>query len=176
MPLTRSEKEHIVSELDKQVGAQAGMVFADFRGLANEGAEELRGKLAEADATFRVAKKTLLKLAFGKHDEALAGAVDEIEGQLAVIFAWSDPIAVAKAVHSFSEEYEGLAILGGYYGGAVQSADQIEQLAKLPSAEELRARLVSTIANPLNEFAYVMNAPIGQLVQVLSAAAEGEYE
>ncbi len=172
MPFTREEKEAIVQQLGREVQQQAGMVFVDFHGLSNEEIEELRGQLRANDGLFRVAKKTMFRLAFQEYDSTLADVISEMEGQLAVVYAWSDPIATAKSVYEFSEEHDNLQIRGGYVEGAVQSAEAIVQYAQLPSAEELRARLVGSIANPLHEFVYVLNAPMAEFAQVLSAASE----
>jgi large subunit ribosomal protein L10 len=129
---------------------------------------DLRRQMRAAGATFRVTKNRLARIALkGTRFEGLA---DLFVGQTAVAFG-SDPVAAAKVAVDYARRNEKLTIAGGGLGRQALDQRGVEQLATLPSLDELRARLVGMIKTPATRLAGVLQAPGAQLARVLSAHA-----
>jgi large subunit ribosomal protein L10 len=131
--------------------------------------DELRSKLIEHGARFAVVKNTLTRRA------AEAAGSDAIlamlEGPTAIAFLDSDgdPVAVAKALSDTARDTKILALRGGVLSGNAITADEIEQLAKLPPLDVLQGQLVGVIVAPLTQFAALLNAPLQNLVGLIDA-------
>jgi large subunit ribosomal protein L10 len=167
--MLRTEKERVVADLAKQLGESETLMVADYRGLTMPEIDELRGRLLEAGARFRVVKNTLTKLAAEQ-----AGTTDVlqlIDGPTAIAFldAEGDPVAVAKVLSEVARANDVLVIRGGVLEGVVVGEDEIKRLATLPPADVLRAQLVGAVAAPLTTVVGLFTAPLRDLVGVLDA-------
>jgi len=167
--MLRTEKERVVADLAKQLGESETLMVADYRGLTMPEIDELRGRLLEAGARFRVVKNTLTKLAAEQ-----AGTTDVlqlIDGPTAIAFldAEGDPVAVAKVLSEVARANDVLVIRGGVLEGVVVDEDEIKRLATLPPADVLRAQLVGAVAAPLTTVVGLFTAPLRDLVGVLDA-------
>jgi large subunit ribosomal protein L10 len=167
--MLRTDKERVVADLAKQLGESETLMVADYRGLTMPEIDELRGRLLEAGARFRVVKNTLTKLAAEQ-----AGTTDVlqlIEGPTAIAFldAEGDPVAVAKVLSEVARAHDVLVIRGGVLEGVVVGEDEIKRLATLPPADVLRAQLVGAVAAPLTTVVGLFTAPLRDLVGVLDA-------
>jgi large subunit ribosomal protein L10 len=167
--MLRTEKERVVTELAKQLGESETLMVADYRGLTMPEIDELRSRLLEAGARFRVVKNTLTKLAAEQ-----AGTTDVlqlIDGPTAIAFldAEGDPVAVAKVLNEVARANDVLVIRGGLLEGTVVGEDEIKRLATLPPAEVLRAQLVGAVAAPLTTVVGLFTAPLRDLVGVIDA-------
>jgi large subunit ribosomal protein L10 len=167
--MLRTEKERVVADLAKQLGESETLMVADYRGLTMPEIDELRGRLLEAGARFRVVKNTLTKLAAEQ-----AGTTDVlqlIDGPTAIAFldAEGDPVAVAKVLSEVARAHDVLVIRGGVLEGVVVGEDEIKRLATLPPADVLRAQLVGAVAAPLTTVVGLFTAPLRDLVGVLDA-------
>ncbi len=167
--MLRTEKERVVAELAKQLGESETLMVADYRGLTMPEIDELRGRLLEAGARFRVVKNTLTKLAAEQ-----AGTTDVlqlIDGPTAIAFldAEGDPVAVAKVLNEVARANDVLVIRGGVLEGTVVGEDEIKRLATLPPADVLRAQLVGAVSAPLTTVVGLFTAPLRDLVGVLDA-------
>lgn len=169
MALTRQQKQEVVSDLKDKIGDQKTMVFVDFTGLEVKDLFNLREELKKKKSLFKVSKKTLLRVALKDFDSSLADRVKELNGELAVIFGFGDEISPAKVVFNFSLKNDKLEILGGFFQGEYIDKDKVIELAKIPTEEELLARLVGSLSAPLSNFANVLQGNIKGLVCVLSA-------
>ena len=115
-------------------------------------------------------KKTLLGIAFGEKYAAIwKQAKESIPGQLAVVFGVQDEISPSKISVRFSAKSENVKVLGGIFENRFIGKAEIIELSKLPSKEELLAKLVGSIASPMSGFARVLSGNIRGLLQVLSA-------
>ena len=120
---------------------------------------EVRNKLRDANVSYFVAKKTLVKKAFG--DTSITGEFPELDGELALAYA-DDLIAPAREVFSFQKKYaDNISILGGVFENKYFSKIQMEEIAKIPSQDTLRGMFVN-----------VINSPIQGLVVALKAIAD----
>jgi len=168
----KEDKERLVSELTERLKSSQTLIVADYRGLTNAEIDALRGVLLEQGARFSVVKNTLTRRA------AEAAGVDTLlamlEGPTAIAFLESggDPAAVAKALADTAKTTRVLAIKGGLLEGRPVSAEEVEALAKLPSADVVRAQLLGAITAPLTTIVALFNAPLQDLVGLIDARIE----
>lgn len=142
----------------------------DYRGLTVKESEELRNSIREAGATMKVHKNTLVRLALKEMDMP---SLDEIlSGPSAFVFAAGDPIASAKALKDFAKKNENLVIKGGIMDGAFVDAEAVEKIAALPSREELIAKLLGSLQNPMVKTVRVLNGPMEAFARCVSQIAE----
>jgi large subunit ribosomal protein L10 len=166
--LNRDQKAAVIDEVAAQI-SEADAVFAvDYRGISVPQAADLRTRLRDADASFRVVKNTLTERAADKAGvEALK---DLLEGPTAMTFVRGDAAAAAKALSDFRRASGGtlLEFKGGWMNGAPLGAPEIEAIAKLPSRDVLYGRLVGMVASPLTGLVTSLNGLISGLGRQLS--------
>jgi len=167
MAITRQKKEEILQELVDKFGKSKSIVFADYRGLDVAGISRLRRKLNESDAEMKIAKKTLINLA--AKESKIEIDPSSIEGPVAATFSYEDPLSGIQALFKFSKENNNLKLLGGIIDGEPVSPEVIEKYAKLPSHEELLAKLVGSIKSPTSGFVGVLGGVLGGFVRAISA-------
>ena len=170
--MNRDQKAAVIDEVAVQISESEAVYAVDYRGISVPQAAELRTKLRDADASFRVVKNTLTERAA---DKAGADGLKELlEGPTAMTFVRGDAAAAAKALSDFRRASGGtlLEFKGGWMNGAPLGAPEIEAIAKLPSREVLYGRLVGMVASPLTGLASAMNGLIGGLARQLSQIAE----
>jgi large subunit ribosomal protein L10 len=168
----KSDKEQVVAELTERLRTSETLIVADYRGLTNAEIDGLRSKLLEHGARFAVVKNTLTRRAAeAAGAEALLAL---LEGPSAIAFVESggDPVAVAKALREAATSTRILAIRGGVLEGSAMSAEEVENLAKLPPADVLRAQLVGAIVSPLTTVVALVSAPLRDLVGLIDARIE----
>lgn len=152
-------------------------VVANYRGLSVAQLQELRGALREGDAEFKIAKNTLTRIAAGKVGVEIPE--DNLEGPTALMFAYDDIIAPAKALSDFVRSSRVLEIKVGVMEGQVLSSSDIEALASLPPREELLGKLVGMLASPMSRAVGVLSGPSRSMAYLLNARSEqlgGEVE
>ena len=164
------EKVEAVKAIAADLKATDVYYFVDYRGLDYEESEELRIRLAKAEANMKVVKNTLTRLA--AVEAGIEGLDELIEGPTAIVYCHGDPAKVAKVIQDFIREHKKAAIRGGRLERASLGAAEVETLASLPSREQLIAQLVGTLASPLRGLVVVLNGPIRGLVVVLGQAQE----
>jgi large subunit ribosomal protein L10 len=168
--LNRDQKAAVIDEVAAQI-SEADAVFAvDYRGISVPQAAELRTKLRDADASFRVVKNTLTERAA---DQAGAEGLKELlEGPTAMTFVRGDAAAAAKALADFRRTSGLLGFKGGWMNSEALSPEQMDAIARLPTREVLYGRLVGMVASPLTGLASALNGLIGGLARQLSQIAE----
>ena len=165
----RDDKERVVAELTERLRTTETLLVADYRGLTNAQIDELRTKLIAAGARFSVVKNTLTRRA------AEAAGTDALlallEGPTAIAFleADGDPVAVAKALGDTARETRVLELRGGIMQGATISAEQVEELAKLPPVDVLRGQVLGAVTAPLQTIVGLFSAPVQDLVGLIEA-------
>jgi len=170
--MQKDEKERVVAELTERLRTSETLIVADYRGLTNAEIDGLRSKLIEHGARFAVVKNTLTRRA------AEAAGADALlallEGPSAIAFVESggDAVQVAKALSDAATSTKVLAIRGGLLEGSVMSAEEVQNLAKLPPLDVLRAQLVGAIVSPLTTVVALMTAPLRDLVGLIDARVE----
>jgi large subunit ribosomal protein L10 len=168
--MKKSDKERVVSELAERLKSSTTLIVADYRGLTMPQIDDLRSKLLEHGARFSVVKNTLTRRAAEQAGtEALLAL---LEGPTAIAFLESDgdPVAVAKALSTTARETQQILVIrGGIMEGKTISEEDVQNLAKLPPADVLRAQLVGAVAAPMATVVGLFNAPLRDIVGVLQA-------
>src|SRR3954447_9113500 len=154
--MNRDQKAAVVDELAEEIrGAEA--VFAiDYRGISVPQAAELRGRLREADARFRIVKNSLTERAADK--AGAEGLRDVLEGPTALTFVQGDAALAAKALNDMARVTQLLDFKGGTMNGSTLSADDIRSIARLPARDVLYGQLVGVVASPITGLARTLNA------------------
>ncbi len=173
--MNRDEKAAVVEEVSTQIQDAEAVFAVDYRGISVTQAAELRARLNDAGARFRVVKNTLTQLAA---DQAGADPLKEVlDGPTAFTFVAADggDVALAaKALADFRRQTDLLEFKGGVMNGEALSADQIGALSRLPAREILHGQLVGMIASPITGLVRGLNALIsGLAIQLKQIADEG---
>jgi large subunit ribosomal protein L10 len=168
--LNRDQKAAVIDEVAGQI-KEADAVFAvDYRGISVPQAAELRTRLRDADASFRIVKNTLTLRAA---DQAGAEGLKELlEGPTAMTFVRGDAAMAAKALRDFRRATQLLEFKGGWMNGAALTPEEIDSIAQLPSRDVLYGRLVGMVASPLTGLASAMGGLIGGLARQLQQIAD----
>lgn len=164
--MDRSEKEQLVSSLREGLLESSLVVVSHQTGLTVAQVSDLRRKMREAGAQFRVAKNTLARLAVaGTENEEITPL---LSGPTTLAYS-KDPVAAAKISVKFANDNDKFNVVGGILNGKLLDAKDIETLSKLPSIDELRAKIIGIISTPATRVAGIVQAPAGQLARVFSA-------
>ena len=170
MSLNLEQKQAVVAEVSEHVSRAQAIVVAEYRGLPVGNLTELRKRARASGIYLRVLKNTLARRAVA--DTPFAGLSDQLVGPLAYGIS-ADPVAVAKVLQDFSKENaEKFVIKAGAMPNAVMTAEQVAQLARMPSRQELLATLVGTMQAPIAKFVRTLNEVPGKFVRTLAAIQE----
>jgi large subunit ribosomal protein L10 len=173
--MNRDQKEAVVAEVATQIQESEAVFAVDYRGISVPQAADLRVKLNDAGARFRVVKNTLTLLAA---DKAGADPLKEVlDGPTAFTFVAAeggDVALAAKALAQFRRETELLEFKGGVMNGEPLSAEQIGEIARLPAKDVLYGQVVGMIASPITGLVRTLNALIsGLAIQLKQIADQG---
>jgi large subunit ribosomal protein L10 len=168
--MNRDEKAAVIDRIAGEI-KEVGAVYAvDYRGLSVAQAADLRARLREADAVFRVVKNSLTERAA---DQAGAEGLKAIlEGPTALTFVRGDAAVAAKALNDAARATQLLEFKGGLLNGDVLTADDVRSIARLPAREVLYGQLVGTVASPISGLVRTLNALIQGLAVQLGQIAE----
>ena len=170
--MKREEKEALVEEIGREIEEAEAIFAIDYRGISVTQSAELRGKLRDADASFRVVKNRLTKLAAAK--AGVAELEPMLEGPTALTFVRGDTAMAAKAITTFNREYEVLTYKGGLMDGAELDEIKFKAIAKLPSRDALNAQLAGVVASPLVTLTRGLGSLIsGLAIQLQQVADQG---
>jgi len=165
----RSQKEALVAEMNDVFTNAGVVVVAQYSGLTVAEMTEMRVKMREAGASFKVTKNRLARLALEGTD--YSSLSDKLKGPIGIAYS-DDPVVAPKVVTAYAKANDKLIVLGGAMGETELDADGVKSLASLPSLDELRGKLVGLLQAPATKVAGVVQAPASQLARVLSAKAE----
>jgi large subunit ribosomal protein L10 len=172
--MKREQKAAVVEEVASQIQESEAVFAVDYRGISVPQAAELRARLNEVGARFRVVKNTLTLRAA---EQAGAEELKELlEGPTAFTFiaADGDVALAAKALAGFRREHQILAFKGGRISGEPLSAEEIQEIARLPALEVLHGQVVGTVAAPITGLVRGLNALLaGLAVQLRQIADQG---
>lgn len=167
--MDRSQKAESVASLNAVFNEVGVVVVTRNLGLTVAQSTQLRTKIREAGASYKVAKNRLAKLAIQNTD--YAGIGDLLTGPTAIA-ASVDPVAAAKVVVEFAKTNDKLEIVGGSMGSQVLTPEGVKALASMPSLDELRAKLIGLVQAPATKIAQLTTAPAGKLARVFGAYAK----
>lgn len=167
--MDRSQKAESVASLNAVFNEVGVVVITRNLGLTVAQSTQLRTKIREAGASYKVAKNRLAKLAIQNTD--YAGIGDLLTGPTAIA-ASVDPVAAAKVVVEFAKTNDKLEIVGGSMGAQVLTPEGVKALASMPSLDELRAKLIGLVQAPATKIAQLSTAPAAKLARVFGAYAK----
>ena len=167
--MDRSQKSELVSSLRGTFESTSIVVVTHYIGLTVADMGELRAQMRDAGASFKVTKNRLTRLALEGTPYEQIG--DMFTGPTAIAYS-DDPVAPAKVAVNFAKKNDKLVVLGGAMGDVRLDTAGVQQLATLPSLDELRAKIVGMINTPATRIAGVLQAPAGQVARVLGAYAQ----
>lgn len=169
--MNRTEKQALIEETNAKLKKAQIALVVHNKGLTVAEMTQLRIKLREAGAEFKVSKNRLTKIA--AKDTPFEKIADLFKGPAAVATS-ADPVSVAKGIVDFAKANEKLVIVGGAYGDQKLDVKGIEALAKLPSLNELRGKIIGLLQAPAQRIASVLQAPAGQVARVIAAKSKKE--
>jgi large subunit ribosomal protein L10 len=168
--MNRDEKAQAIEEIASQIGEAEAIFAVDYRGISVSQAAELRGKLREADASFRIVKNRLTKRAAEQVGE---GRLDELlSGPTALTFVRGDTAQAAKAISTFNKEHEVLTFRGGFMGDLVLDEEKFKSIARLPSRQVLDGQLAGVVASPLTGLVRGLGSMVSGLANQLQQLQE----
>ena len=169
MPMTRARKEDEIGAIRTTLENSEVVVLTHNLGLNAKATQELRVTMREGGVQYKISKNTLTKrAAAGTRYEGLA---DMLKGPTGMATS-ADPVSAAKAAYEFSKKNDRFVILGGMMGDVKLDASAVEQLAKLPSLDELRSKIVGLLVAAPTKLAGVLQAPARNMVGVTKAYGE----
>jgi large subunit ribosomal protein L10 len=170
MKMRKEDKAALVDEIADRLGDAEAIFAVDYRGITVPQAAELRAKLTEADATFRVVKNRLAKRAT---ERAGTAELDRLfEGPTALAFVKGDAVTAAKAISTFGRQHDILEYKGGLMDGAPLDPDQFRAIARLPGLDVLRGQLLGVVASPLTGLARGLASMLSGLAVALGQIQE----
>jgi len=161
-----ANKEATVAELTEKFSSSTAILLTEYRGLTVAQLKELRRSIS-ADATYAVAKNTLLKIA--AKNAGVTAFDGDLVGPSAIAFVHGDAVNVAKKLRDFAKANPLLVVKNGVLDGIALSTDEVKKLADLETREVLLAKAAGMFKASLFKAAYVFNAPLAQAVRTVDA-------
>lgn len=170
---TKVQKKEVVTNVSGKAKEAKALVFANFKGVSVADMTGIRRELRKSGSSWQVLKKTLLNIAL--KDAGIKVDARVLDGQVGVAFS-SDEVAAAKVLSDFIKANKNteLSIVGGVLGTETLSVESVKALAKLPSRDELRAKVVGTLQAPIASFVRTLSGNVSGLVRVLGAIRDGK--
>ncbi len=165
--MNRTEKSAEIELLKGKFAKAPLMILADYKGLKVEQFNHFRRKLEEQGSTVKVVKNRLAKIAI--QGTELSVLSDYFKGTTSVTTSGVDPVGPAKVFTEFVKDHEAVKFKAGFMAGKVLSRGEIEALAKLPSREELIAKMLGSMRTPARNWVNVLAQIPRQVVNVLAA-------
>jgi large subunit ribosomal protein L10 len=163
--MNREQKAVAIEEIATHIDESHAIFAVDYRGISVPQVAELRAKLRDADATFKVVKNSLTERAA---DQAGAETLkDYLAGPTALTFVRGDVATAAKAIAEYAKATQLLPFKGGLMDGAVLDVDQLRSLSRLPSRDVLYGQLVGVVASPVGGLVRSLAALVGGLASAL---------
>ena len=166
--MDRAQKREAVAELKQTFNETNVVVITRNLGLTVAQSTDLRNRMRDAGARYKVAKNRLALIAL--EGTPYAPLSDMLSGPTALATS-ADPVAAAKAAVEFAKTNDRLEIVGGAMGQTLLDANGVKALAELPSLDELRAKIVGLVQAPATKLAQLANAPAAKLARVFGAYA-----
>ena len=155
MAITKEKKKEILEKI-KDIAGKGSVVLVNFKGVSGNDTVKIRTQLRTADVSYYVAKKTLIKRAFG--ESAVTGDLPELEGELALVYS-DDLTAPAREIFAFQKELEeAVSIAGGVFENKYLSKSEMEEIALIPGHDVLKGMFVNVINSPIQGFVMSLKA------------------
>lgn len=166
-----SKKQEVISDLQNKFQEMNLVIVVNYTGLTVDSATELRGEMYKEGAEFKVVKNTLAKIACkGSQYESL---YDLFVGPTALAFS-KDSVAAAKAIFEFSQSNPSITIVAGALNNKKLEIEDVKYLAKLPSLDDVRSKILLAINSPSSRIARIVKEPGAKIARVLNAYSTRE--
>ena len=169
MALSRAKKEELVATYQEHLTVAPHAFILGYKGVSVPQVTELRAKVRQVGAGYMVVKNRLALRAI--EGQPLDELKDQFHGPTAVAYSNDDPVALAKTLTEFAKDVPVMEFKGGLLNGHLVEADQIKEIANLPSREELLAKLLYLLQSPVTRFVRVLSAIPRDFAVVLSEVA-----
>jgi large subunit ribosomal protein L10 len=171
--LNLEQKQAVVAEVSAQLAGAQAVILAEYRSIAVKDMTELRKKARGSGVYLRVLKNTLARRAVA--GTPFKGLTEKMVGPLAYGIS-SDPVAAAKVLQEFARDHDKFVIKAGAMPNLVLSAREVADLAKLPSRQELLAKLVATLQAPIAKFVRTLNEVPSKFARTLAAVRDQKQQ
>jgi len=169
--MDRAEKEQLVAKLNAVFSETSVVVVTRNLGLTVAQVNDLRGRMRDVGASYKVAKNRLARIALEGTD--YGSLSDMLVGPTALATS-TDPVAAAKAAVAFAKTTDKFEIVGGAMGSTILDVNGVKALAELPSLDELRAKIIGLVNAPATKLAQLATAPAAKLARVFGAYGASE--
>jgi large subunit ribosomal protein L10 len=172
--LTKQKKEKFVETISSEISGANGLILLNFKGLNFEKSNALRKSMKQQSNRYRVVKNRLLKIALEKNN--INELNDLLVEETGIIFVFNNFTQLAKDIKKLikSADYQALKLKGAYFDGRMLTADEVLQIADLPSREELLTKMLFTLKAPISNTVYLFNNILVNLINVLNAIKENK--
>jgi large subunit ribosomal protein L10 len=167
---TRAQKSQQITELNEEIGKASNAFLIEFKGITVPQVTELRKQVRETGSGYVVVKNTLALIAL--KDSPLRKLEKEFTGMTAVAYNAKDAVALAKALTRFAKDVPTVQFKGAMLDGQIVPAAEIQNIANLPSREELVSKLLFLMQSPIRGLVTVLQANIRNLAVVLDQIAK----
>lgn len=150
------QKEEEVKKLAEKLKEAKVILLTDYRGINVADVTKLRTDLRNSNSEYKVIKNNIIKRALDANGES--GLDDLLEGPTALVIGTEDYLEPSKVIYNFSKNNEFYKIKGGIIDGKVMTAEEIITLAKLPSRQELMAKLAGALLGNITKLAVALDA------------------
>lgn len=174
MAITKEKKVELIEQYATDLENSSAIFLTKSQGVSVNQLTELRRKLREANGGYSIVKNTLAKRALSQVGLADKGVEELLEGPVGISYCFGDPPPVAKALVDFADDVEVFEIKGGLLGDLFLNEAAVENLAKLPPLEVIRAQLLGIISAPASQLVGVLAGGVRQVVNVVDAYAKSE--
>ena len=164
--MNRDQKKIFIKNIKTIVDDNSLVLVFHYRGMSMNEMTDLRVQSFNSGCNIKVTNNKLAKLALKETNKA--DLSDFFDGPTAIAYS-NDPVSLTKLLVEFSKNNNNLVVLGGIMDNEILSVEKIEILSKLPSLEEIRAKLIGLISTPAQKIASVLTAPSGDLASVVNA-------
>jgi large subunit ribosomal protein L10 len=167
----RPEKQLLLDEIKDHIEKFSSFVLLSYRGIDPNLASEFRTLIYNTGGFFFVIRKRIFVRA--ANEAGIPLSREELQGHLGVVYAKDDPIATTKALYRFKNEERGeIEILGGRFEGSFYSPKEVEELSKLPSQEQMRAKFLGVLEAPMSGTLAIMDAILSSVVNCIANKIE----
>ena len=166
----REQKAEAISEFSEGIGSAQNAFVLDFKGITVPQVTELRKQVRESGSEYVVIKNTLALIAV--KDTPLQKLTGTFSGMTAIAYNTTDPVALAKVLTKFAKDVPSVQFKGALLAGQVVAANEIQNIANLPSREELLSKLLYLMQHPIRGLAVVLNGTIRNIAVVLDQIAK----
>lgn len=168
--MKRAEKEVVISNLSERLKKASTVILAEYRGLKVSEITEIRREIKKNEGDFKVVKNRLSKRAImGSEWAPLEG---HFKGPVGIVTSAGDPVALTKILTKYADNFPALKLKAGLMSGKLLDVKGITALSKLPSKEELYAKLLGTLQAPASGLVRVLQAVPQKMVMALKAISE----